>query len=510
MKDPCLTPFRQDLTAQDSFTLTFELVPSRGGRSTSFDRALDFARKAAADGRIQAVSITENAGGHPALSPEVMGLEIRKTGLEVIIHLSCKDKNRNQLESLLFAWDRHQLNNLLVITGDYPQQGYRGHAKPVFDLDSVQTLNLISRLNCEEGQDRRNPAMKNVQPTSFCKGVAVSPFKTSEAELLMQYGKLHRKINAGAQFIITQVGYDARKFHELIQYMKQHELNLPLLGNVFIPSPRVAQLMIDGTIPGIIIPPILRDQWLMELKKPDRGRRDALSRGAGLLAILKGLGYAGAHIGGPGIKFEELDFILTEAERMSTQWQERLTDFKSWPDDAFFYYEKDPDSELNTPQPSPRTSGSAMKSFQFADWFHRVFFSPKGTLYNPTRRVALYLDDSSWANTVATLEHLIKLPLFGCRNCGDCTLAELGYRCPQQGCAKYLLNGPCGGSRDGWCEVYPGKKKCFYLTVYDQFVRTGKGTEITKGFIPPRDWSLNKTSSWLNFFANRDHHNNLK
>lgn len=101
-----LSPLRRSLADPHEFTLTFELVPGRGGRARELERILVLAHDIAADGRFQAVSITENAGGHPALSPEVLGAEIRSMGLEAIIHLSCKDKNRNQIESLLFSWDR--------------------------------------------------------------------------------------------------------------------------------------------------------------------------------------------------------------------------------------------------------------------------------------------------------------------------------------------------------------------------------------------------------------------
>ena len=68
-------------------------------------------------------------------------------GSEVIIHLSCKDKNRNQMESLLFGWDRHNLHNLLVIAGDYPKEGYCGYPKPVFDLDTIHVLDMLSSMN---------------------------------------------------------------------------------------------------------------------------------------------------------------------------------------------------------------------------------------------------------------------------------------------------------------------------------------------------------------------------
>ncbi|MEJ2270718.1 MAG: hypothetical protein P8Y04_13250 [Desulfobulbaceae bacterium] len=91
---------RSSLKDPAEFTLTFELVPGRGGRTQEISRIVNLAKDIAADGRFQALSITENAGGHPALSPETLGTEILAMGSEVVIHLSCKDKNRNQMESL--------------------------------------------------------------------------------------------------------------------------------------------------------------------------------------------------------------------------------------------------------------------------------------------------------------------------------------------------------------------------------------------------------------------------
>ncbi|MCK4839800.1 MAG: methylenetetrahydrofolate reductase C-terminal domain-containing protein [Desulfobulbaceae bacterium] len=503
--------FQGSLANPDEFTLTVELVPSRGGRSTAHSRALAFAQDAGADGRLQAVSITENAGGHPALSPEVMGLEISKLGLDVIIHLSCKDKNRNQIESLLFAWDRAGLRNLLVIAGDYPQRGYRGHPKPVFDLDTIQALDLVSRLNCEHaGSDRRNPAIKkSVEPTSFCKGVAISPFKYLEAELRMQYYKLHRKETAGADYVITQVGYDARKFDELLRYMRLSGIKLPVLGNVFIPTPTVAKIMCEGRIPGVVLPDRYYAKLQEEFKDADRGRKKGLLRAAKLICVQKGLGYAGAHLGGPGLTFAELDFLLNEADRMVDDWPDFLQDFSCWPQDSY-YFQPGSNGELNSDEPVPRQKGGQSLHYALAKSFHELAFVETGVLYPAAHRLCVALDEGKGQKAFAGAEHLVKLMLFGCKNCGDCTLAELGFLCPQRGCAKYLLNGPCGGSRDGWCEVYPGQKKCLYVQVYERLKAVAQDGSMKSGGVPPRDWALNESSSWINFFLQRDHTNLLK
>ena len=503
---------RQSLNDSNEFTLTFELVPGRGGRTKEINRIVNLAKEIAADGRFQALSITENAGGHPALSPETLGAEIMQMGSEVIIHLSCKDKNRNQMESLLFGWDRHNMHNLLVIAGDFPKEGYCGFPKPVFDLDTIHALDMLQGMNNMRVETLPTEDAAAAQITPFLKGVVVSPFKMLESELMMQYYKLHRKVAAGADFVITQVGYDARKFHELLVYMKQNDLNIPVLGNVFIPSLKVADLMHDGKLPGCLISDSLYEQMHWEARISDRGKKARLIRAAKLLAVLKGLGYDGAHIGGPVLNFADLDFILTQADQMASDWQSLLPDLSFGPANAFYCYEKDDDTGLNSEALTKRDPKRSfhLSNYAFSQWVHEAAFDTAGALYNPAKKVCLRLDESRLKNTLTILEHLIKTAIFGCHNCGDCTLEELAFLCPQSRCAKYLLNGPCGGSRDGWCEVYPGKKRCLYVMVYERFKSRGLEEELKKGFIPPREWSLDNTSSWVNYYRGLGHYSKSK
>ena len=502
--------FFRSLSDPDSFTITMELVPSRGGRGDSHLRALEVVRRAVADGRLAAVSITENAGGHVALSPEVLGVEIRELGLEVIVHLSCKDKNRNQMESQLFAWDRLGIRDLLVITGDYPQPGYRGLAKPVFDLDSVQALDLIGRLNRGEGFAAAGPGAAGVRPeqaTAFVRGVALSPFKHSEPELLMQYYKLHRKLAAGADFIITQVGYDARKFQEVLLYLRHHGFGqVPVLGNVFIPNLRVAELMYRGVIPGCVITEELYARIRDEAASPDRGKQARLTRAATLLAVLKGLGYAGAHIGGPGLNYDDIASVLDQAEAMAADWQALVPRLNFWPESSCHLFRQDPRTGLNLEEMVPPSEpADEMLRYRLAHLAHQEGFTPGGLFYRPFKRACLALDESRLGWGLVQVEYLLKFIAFGCQNCGDCALAELAYLCPQSACAKYLLNGPCGGSRDGWCEVYPGRRRCLYVRVYRRLMGAGKTEAMKEGLVPPRDWSLNNSSSWANYFRGLDH-----
>ena len=131
--------------------------------------------------------------------------------------------------------DRAEVRNLLVMSGDYPVSGYQGRPAPVFDLDPTHILQLISDMN----RGLEYPGIKGIirhQPGDFFAGAVVSPFKATEAEQMVQYYKLKKKIDAGAQFIVTQLGYDARKFHEVLLFMKQNGFNIPLDGKHLYPS----------------------------------------------------------------------------------------------------------------------------------------------------------------------------------------------------------------------------------------------------------------------------------
>lgn len=501
--------FRSSLLKKDEFTLTFELVPSRGGRSREHSKALAFAYQAAIDGRLAAVSLTENAGGHAALSPEVLGTEISAMNLDVIIHFSCKDKNRNQMESLLSAWDRLGLKNLLVLAGDYPKEGYQGRPKPVFDIDTIQALHLIGRMNQGIfGSGKVSRVAEPAEPTTFFRGVVVSPFKHLEAELMMQYAKLHRKVAAGARFVITQLGFDARKFQEVLLYMEQNGLDIPVLGNVFIPNLPVAELMYKGEIPGCVIPDRLYQLMHEEAQGPGKGKEARLLRAAKLLAVLRGIGYAGAHIGGPALSFSDIAFIMDKAENFFHDWQACIPDLDFWPAASFFYFLKDPQTGLNQPTSTlepTKTRPPLLSTYAFLQWVHTAAFAQEGSLYPGCRKLCLAMDRSRLSGALSHLEHTIKFLAFGCQNCGDCTLAELAFFCPQSGCAKYLLNGACGGSLNGWCEVYPGKKRCLYVRVYERLKKHRRLQRARSGYVPPRDWALNNTSSWVNFYSGLDH-----
>ncbi|MCC6346572.1 MAG: methylenetetrahydrofolate reductase, partial [Nitrospirales bacterium] len=306
------------LARRDRFLYTVELVPGRGSRGKTQDELLRLAEQAAQGGLVHALSVTDNPGGHPTLAPEVIGIEILRMGSDPIVHFTCKDKNRNQIESTLHAFDRIGIRNLLVMTGDFPLYGFQGKAKPVYDIDSVQLLRLIGRMNRGLDIDDRAPGGgTTVPPTRTVRGCAVSPFKQRESETMAQYFKLWKKVREGADFIVTQVGFDARKFDELLRHMRQQGMTVPVLGNVYILNRPVARVMNRKGVPGCVVTDELFRAYEEEAQAPDRGKSAGLARAARLIAVLRGIGYDGVHIGGPNLRYEDIEWVIGKSIELS-------------------------------------------------------------------------------------------------------------------------------------------------------------------------------------------------
>ena len=90
-------------------------------------------------------------------------------------------------------------------------------------------------------------------------------------------------------------------------------------------------------------------------------------------------------------------------------------------------------------------------------------------------------------------------------HCGDCALFDTAFVCPMSQCPKGQRNGPCGGSMNGWCEVYPEEKECIYVRAYGRLKHYKEEETLKQGQVPPVDYDLRHTSSWLNFYMGRDH-----
>lgn len=496
-----LRVFKDDVLDPQKFTITLELVPGGDSTGRSVDTVMGIASDAFADGRISAVSITDNPGGNPSLSPDVIGHRIFTTGMDVIVHFTCRDTNRVGMESRALQLAMMGMKNILALTGDFAGKGFGGQGAPVFDLDSVQLQILLGLLSerMEEAGD----------PDGFFAGCAVSPFKWTEAESFAQYSKLCRKLGAGAGFVITQLGYDAAKFDELIRLLRYLGLDVPVLGSVYMLTPVAARIMNAGKVPGAFVSDKLLGE--VELRWADRrsGRNWSIEHTARLAAILKGLGYRGIHIGGVHKDFETAGRMLDRFEQIQSHWRDYLPLFRHGPAGGFQVF----DSRLPDGNQRPGFGLRQQKvpllerlHYQFLKTVHDVFFDRDSVMASVSRHFAAVMDASRTGRRMIHLaEYASKRVLLGCRQCGDCAIEYAGFLCPESGCPKHTRNGPCGGSREGRCEVFP-EKCCLWYRAYRRMIAMDGKVIQRSACVPPRLWELDRSSSWLNFHLARDHH----
>jgi methylenetetrahydrofolate reductase (NADPH) len=479
------------------FLVGVELLSVRGSMSEQTAvRVRDLASQLVESPRVDWISITDNAGGNPRLHPQALGKPILYAGKEVVIHLTCKDLNRNALESAAWQLDSEGFHNVLAMTGDYPAEGTGGRAKPVFDLDSVSLVAMLDRMN--RGFDE-----KHVR-TSFCIGAVVNNYKVEEGEVVPQYLKLRKKIECGAHYIINQVGFDAEKGRELKRYLdRQGAGAVPLIGNVYLLSARAARLFASGRIAGIVVTPELLELCEKQGRSADGGQAFFSELAAKQMAIFRGLGFRGAYLGGiPDVATVER-VLETERTFAADDWKTFAREIRFSRPGEFFLYPEERDADRpRSPAWGPTRGGLR---YAFSKWTHALVFTPG----RPLARLGAWVvsrarDTFQGPKPLRQVERATKAMLFRCKDCGDCSLPDIAFLCPESQCAKNQRNGPCGGTRAGQCEV-AGYGECIWVRAYQRRKRDGTEQGLLQHAPVVQNQALRGTSSWANSWLGRDH-----
>lgn len=507
---------RRVLLDPAGFATIVELVPWAGelgdARGVSPLRA---ARELTGDPRITALSVTDNAGGHARLSPDAPGEALLALGHDVIVHVACRDRNRNGLQSL--GWDllSRGLTTILAISGDYPVAGYNGVARPVFDVDSVALLAMFRELG-EAAGARATAADEGADPAahSFFLGCAIDPYKRLERDLVPQYLKLGLKVRSGADYAIAQVGYDARKLAELQAVIRRDGLDLPAVANAYILDRDVARAFHAGRIPGCVVTDELLAIVEREAAGPDRGRAFFLELAAKQAVVARGLGFRGVYLAGHRNAGEIARVLELADAHDPADWRSLVKDVSFGLPGAFHLFERDADG-LPTDEPSRSYAASLTEAarrrsrrdvapfYKVNRLLHERVFEPGAPGFRAWAKVYGVVERAHVERPLHVLEQAVKVPLFDCRDCGDCSLPDVAYLCPESQCQKNQRNGPCGGAHDGRCEV-PGKA-CVWAEAYRRLKPYGE--ELSMLDRPPviQDNRLRRTSAWANTFLERDH-----
>jgi 5,10-methylenetetrahydrofolate reductase len=255
--------FREILNS-NQFVVTAEIGPPKG---TDIHEMLHHIELL--NGKIHAANVTDNQSAVMRIcSMAVCKLAIEH-GLEPILQMTCRDRNRIGLQSDLLGADILGIRNVLCMTGDHVSAGDHKAAKPVYDIESVQLLRMVDSLN--NGKDIAGNELKG--PTDFLQGAVVTP----EADALEpQLMKFEKKVTAGAKFFQTQAIYDIDKFKEFMKFARKFPVKV-LAGLVVLKSAGMANFM-NKNVPGIRVPKELID----EMKAA--GKEKALDTGLNIVA----------------------------------------------------------------------------------------------------------------------------------------------------------------------------------------------------------------------------------
>jgi methylenetetrahydrofolate reductase (NADPH) len=255
-----MSKFRETLEA-GAFPVVVELKPPKG---TGVDEML--APVPGLAGRVTAFSLPDNEHAKMRLSAIAAARLVQEAGGEALLHLTCRDRNRLALESDLLGAASLGLENILLVSGDYVTLGDHPQAKPVYDADSVQLLQIARGL--ADGHDSAGLPLQG-SPTFFLGAVVVPEAEPLAPQLL----KFHKKLAAGAQFFVTHPLFDLDKLRRFREHLPDNPIKL-LAGVKVLGADEVAQAAAGQWRKVYSVPPDLMND--LAGQEPE----DILARGA--------------------------------------------------------------------------------------------------------------------------------------------------------------------------------------------------------------------------------------
>jgi len=270
----------KSLLETGKFVVTAEVGPLKGTDTSEIEEVAELLR-----GRVDAANVTDQQSSVLRLGSLAVCHLLKEKGLTPVFQLTCRDRNRLALQSDLLSAYALGIENVLAITGDLPSLGDHPQAKPVYDLDSVQLLWVIKRLN--EGYDMVGNELQG--KPNFCSGAVVNPGADTEAAFELQLIKMEKKIAAGAGFFQTQAIYDLNVF---AKFMKRVEgFNVPILAGIIpLKSAGMARYM-NKNVAGVSVP----EELINQMTTAEDKTRTGIEIAANLIKELKGMCH-GVHI----------------------------------------------------------------------------------------------------------------------------------------------------------------------------------------------------------------------
>jgi methylenetetrahydrofolate reductase (NADPH) len=288
--------FRETLDS-GHFAVTAELTPPRGASLDSLTVAVSALKPA-----VTAVNLTDGASARVRMSSSAAAIHVKQMGIEPILQVTCRDRNRIALQSDLLGVAAFGVANVLVLTGDSVEAGDDRDAKPVFDLDSRQLIAALKRMSTEA--TTLSGSELTVAP-DFFRGAADTPFEIAGD---WTPDGLQAKLAAGAQFIQSQYCFDIDLLERYMARLNDYGLTEKmyfLVGLGPLRSANGARWMRDN-LHGTVMP----EGVIRRMESARDPRQEGISICAELLQQARDLnGIAGAHLMAPGLHHEIVEAV---------------------------------------------------------------------------------------------------------------------------------------------------------------------------------------------------------
>ena len=236
---------------EQEWVVSIQLDPPLGGDNSGL---LEIARAVKDSGRAGFVDINDNATARVGMNSLMTAVAIeRMCGIETIPHLTPRDTTVMGLQSALLGAHAEGIRNILAVTGDPPEVGDYAGSRGVYEVDSIGLVQIISRLNA--GEDYNGKAID--APTSFYAGVAVNP---TADDLDLELDRFQRKIDAGAEFAMTQILFDLAYLDDFLERLGGSS-PIPLLVGLWPVRSYQLAVRLHNEVPGIVVPDEIQQRF---------------------------------------------------------------------------------------------------------------------------------------------------------------------------------------------------------------------------------------------------------
>jgi len=288
----------EKLLRKGEFVVTSELGPPRGASREAVEKKAEILK-----GYADAFNLTDCQTAMVRLSSIASGAILLNMGMEPVIQMTCRDRNRIAMQSDILGAAGLGMKNLLCLTGDHQCFGDHPDAKGVFDVDSIQLLDIVRQMR-DEKKFQSGEELKT-EPRLFI-GAAANPFADPFNYRAI---RLAKKVKAGADFIQTQIIYNVEKFEKwmsMVREMGLHKKVFILAGVTPIRSLGMAKYM-KKNVPGMDVP----DEIIKRLEGVEKKKAEGINICLEIIERVRKIeGVSGVHI--MAVEWEEIVPEITE------------------------------------------------------------------------------------------------------------------------------------------------------------------------------------------------------